>query len=103
VFAAASFSQALEAALGASGQGGGDGADPPRDSTLAQLVEQSSREFDAYRKAFGEGDYPEAARRLNRFQRALEAARQLAAKGSAAAPTTPATPPTSTAPTPANP
>ncbi len=105
VFAAASFSQALEAALGASGQGGGDGADPPRDSTLAQLVEQSSREFDAYRKAFGEGDYPEAARRLNRFQRALEAARQLAARGSGTptTPAAPATPPTPTTSTPANP
>ena len=96
VFAAASFAQALNAALEGSGQGSGVAGDPPKNQSLAEATERAAREYEAYTKALGAGDVEEAAKRLVSFQRALDAARKLAAEGSAA-PTTPA------APTPANP
>lgn len=92
VYAAASFQEALSEALGVEIEpepgtpppAGGGGAPAPG-PTLAQLVRRASDEFEAYRKAFGEGNDEEAAKRLRAFQQALAQARRLADQGSAAA------------------
>ena len=77
VFYAPRFQDALAQALGAGGATGeGDPGGPP--ATLQELVRQAATEFEAYQRAFGEGNFTEAARRLQRFQRALEQARRLA-------------------------
>lgn len=76
VFFAPSFQDALEQALGAGAGDGGGGTGTP--ATIQELVVRASTEFDAYQRAFGEGDFVEAARRLERFRRALARARALA-------------------------
>jgi len=76
VFYAPRFQDALAQALGA--DAGDSGDDGTRAATLQELVRRAATEFEAYQRAFGEGDFPEAARRLERFRRALEAARRLA-------------------------
>ncbi|MDH3228045.1 MAG: UPF0182 family protein, partial [Thermoleophilia bacterium] len=72
-----SFEEALAQALRARG-GGGDRAEGPNattgDETVDELVRRAASEFRAYRKAFGDGEFEEAARRLEAFQRALDAA-----------------------------
>jgi uncharacterized membrane protein (UPF0182 family) len=80
VYAGGDLSAALEAALG---DDFAEDASPAARQTLQQLVERAASEFEAYRVAFGEGRYAEAARRLQRFQQALAQARALArAQGS---------------------
>lgn len=87
VYYAPRFRDALALALGGNSGGRDDGGEQ---ATIQELVRRASVEFEAYRRAFGEGDFAEAARRLERFQRALEAARRLAdGAGTAGGTTTP--------------
>lgn len=82
VFSAPTFGQALDLALGGSGEtpvvtptepsSGGTSA------TISQLVQQASAEFDAYQKAFGAGDFEAAAKHLKAFRTALARAKALA-------------------------
>jgi uncharacterized membrane protein (UPF0182 family) len=80
VYAGGDLSAALRAALG---DDFADDASPQARQTVAQLVERAATEFEAYRRAFGEGRDAEAARRLAAFQRALAQARALARAGGA--------------------
>lgn len=76
VFSAPTFDAALALALGSDGDPvGGDGDGNP---TVAALLERASAEFEAYRRAAGEGDFAEAGRRLGNTQRLIERARVLA-------------------------
>lgn len=76
VYYAERFQDALLAAIGGTAGADGDDGGPPQ--TIQQLVRRASDEFTAYQRAFGEGDFEEAARRLRRFQSALAQARELA-------------------------
>ena len=87
VFSAPTFAQALDLALGGSGEApivtptepstGGSSA------TISQLVQQASAEFDAYQKAFGAGDFEAAAKHLKAFRTALARAKALADRAGA--------------------
>jgi uncharacterized membrane protein (UPF0182 family) len=71
----AALSQALRASAG--GRSGG-GETPERDESVEELVREAAEEFRRYREAFGSGDFEEAARRLEAFQAALDAAERAA-------------------------
>ena len=91
VYSAASFQEALSKALGVEpdpvpGTPVAPGGTPAAGPTLAQLVQRASTEFDAYRKAFGEGKDVEAATHLRAFQQALAQARRAADQGGAKTP-----------------
>jgi uncharacterized membrane protein (UPF0182 family) len=77
VHVASSFEQALVQALRARGAGSDRSEGPSAttgDETVDELVRRAASEFRAYRQAFGSGDFDEAARRLEAFQQALDAA-----------------------------
>jgi hypothetical protein len=74
----AALSQALRASAG--GRSGG-GEAPERDESVEELVREAAEEFRRYREAFGTGDFEEAARRLEAFQAALDAAERAAGGG----------------------
>jgi uncharacterized membrane protein (UPF0182 family) len=91
VYSAPSFQEALSQALGVQvepvpGTPTVPGGKPAAGPTLAQLVQRASDEFDAYRKAFGEGKDAEAATHLRAFQQALAQARRVADQGGATTP-----------------
>ena len=91
VYSGTSFQEALSEALGvepdpAPGTAPPPGSTPAPGPTIAQLVRRASDEFEAYRKAFGEGKDEEAARRLRAFRQALAQARRVADQGGAGAP-----------------
>ena len=91
VYSGTSFQEALSEALGfepdpVSGPAPAPGSTPAPGPTIAELVRRASDEFEAYRKAFGEGKDEEAARRLQAFRQALAQARRVADQGGAGAP-----------------
>ena len=91
VYSAASFQEALSEALGVEpepepGATPSPGGTPAPGPTLAQLVQRASDEFEAYRKAFGEGKDEEAAQHLRAFRVALAQARRVADQGGATTP-----------------
>ncbi len=97
VHAGRNFNEALTKALGVAaptapstptnpGAPSAPSTPAPAGSTIEQLVQKASEEFDAYRKAFGEGNYDEAAKRLAAFQAALAQAKALADQGGAPKP-----------------
>ena len=90
VYSATTFQAALSAALGVADTGTeptpAPGGGPSPAVTIEEWVRRAAVEYDAYRKAFGEGNDDEAARRLKAFRAALAQAKRLADQGKPASP-----------------
>jgi len=77
VYAAPTFGEALDLALGEVPQAPAAPGGAPR-ASLAELVREAAREFAAYQRAFGAGNDQEALAHLRRFRAALTRADELA-------------------------
>ncbi len=74
--------QALSLALNAEGNeeipNTSAGSTSSSSQSISQLVQRANDEFEAYQRAFGEGDFDEASEHLKAFRAALARAKALA-------------------------